>query len=360
MTSKTCLVTGGAGFIGCAIASGLADRFDRVVALDVLHPQVHPTKERPAKLPESVSLVVGDITCNQMWKELLRSVTPDIVVHLAAETGTGQSLTESTRHAQVNVSGTAMMLDAFAQSDRLPAQILLASSRAAYGEGAWRPVNGSHSLYPGPRTPDQLADGIWDFPDLLPLPSTASVTVPHPISVYGATKLAQEHLLHAWATAYRVGLKILRLQNVYGPGQSYTNPYTGIVALFCRLANQGATIPLFEDGNMLRDFVYIDDVVDAVLRTVDSDAALGSILDIGTGEVCTVANIASIIASHYGAPEPQVTGQYRLGDVRHASCTIERTAEHLGWRPRVDTQVGIPKLAAWMEMNMAEASKREA
>ena len=137
-----CLVTGGAGFIGCAVSGRLADRFDRVVALDDMHPQVHASADRPAALDPRVDLVRGDVTSRETWDALLAELRPDVVLHLAAETGTAQSLTESTRHAQVNVVGTTQMLDALLRHDALPDRVLLTSSRAVYGEGAWADAEG--------------------------------------------------------------------------------------------------------------------------------------------------------------------------------------------------------------------------
>ena len=165
----TALITGGAGFIGCALAGRLRGRFDRVVAMDSLHPQVHSTRTRPAALHEAVELVVADVTHPAAWDELLTHVRPDAVVHLAAETGTAQSLTEASRHASVNVVGTTTMLDAFTRHDALPDRVVLASSRAVYGEGAWQDASGAVVL-PGQRSHAMLAAGAWDFPGLTPLP----------------------------------------------------------------------------------------------------------------------------------------------------------------------------------------------
>ena len=197
-----CVVTGGAGFVGCAISSGLAKRYERVIAVDVLHPQIHPERRRPDALDANVELVIGDIADPAIWRALLEDVNADTIVHLAAETGTGQSLTESTRHAYANVAGTAVMLDALAQAGRIPDQFLLAGSRAVYGEGAWRPVEGGPLTYPGQRSREQLASRTWDFPGLQVTATAAATTEPHPVSVYGATKLAQEHILSAWSVAY--------------------------------------------------------------------------------------------------------------------------------------------------------------
>jgi dTDP-L-rhamnose 4-epimerase len=348
----TCVVTGGAGFVGCAISPGLRQRFERVIAVDVLHPQIHPERRRPDTLDANVELVIGDIADPAVWRALLQDVAPDIIVHLAAETGTGQSLTESTRHAYANVTGTATMLDALAHAGRIPNQFLFTGSRAVYGEGHWRPVKGGPATYPGQRTREQLAARIWDFPGLEVTPTAAATTEPHPVSVYGATKLAQEHILSAWASAFGVKVKTLRLQNVYGPGQALANSYTGIVTLFCQIARRGEAIPLYEDGQMLRDFILIDDVSDAILAALDHPGATGRTLDIGAGAATPMCELASIIARHYGAPPPFVCGKYRFGDVRHAVCDVTATAEVLNWSARHDLATGIQKLADWIETQL--------
>ena len=349
--SQTVLVTGGAGFIGCAMAPALLAAFDRVVAFDNLHPQIHPTAQRPADLPEGVELVVGDVTDPAAWDALLTTVRPDVVVHLAAETGTGQSLAEATRHAMVNVVGTTTMFDALLRHEALPRRIVLSSSRAVYGEGAWRRTDGT-VFHPGQRTAQILEQGRWDFPDAEPLPMAAGIP-PAPVSVYGATKLAQENLLTSWAQSVGVEPVILRLQNVYGPGQSLINPYTGIMSLFCRLARAGESIPLYEDGAVRRDFVLIDDVARALVAATTAPAPGVDPIDVGSGEHQTIATAATLIAAHYGAPEPHVTGQYRQGDVRHAWADVSRAREVLGWEPRYPLAEGVERLATWIDGRLA-------
>jgi dTDP-L-rhamnose 4-epimerase len=340
-----CLVTGGAGFIGCAISDGLTQCFERVVAFDNLHPQVHPSRSRPAALHPDVELVLGDVTAPQAWEVLLQTIQPTTIIHLAAETGTGQSLTEATRHGHVNVVGTTVMVDALASCRMPPRRMVLASSRAVYGEGAWRSKEDGTIRYPGQRSRAQLARAEWDSPGLEPLPARAAETRPIPVSVYGATKLAQEHIMSAWSTAFGSELVILRLQNVYGSGQSLANPYTGIVPLFCRLARNGESIPLYEDGRMLRDFVLIDDVADAILRAVDITVVPKEPLDIGTGGETSIADLARRVAVMYGAPAPKICGKYRFGDVRHASCAIDATQAQLGWTPRYRIEEGLARLS---------------
>jgi dTDP-L-rhamnose 4-epimerase len=351
----TVLVTGGAGFIGCALSQELADQADRWVVLDNLHPQVHARPERPTALHRAAELVVGDVTHPGDWSSLLADCAPDIVVHLAAETGTAQSLTESSRHGLVNVVGTTQMLDAFTGSGRHPTHVVLASSRAVYGEGTWRRSDGT--LYrPGQRTHEQLTAGRWDFPDSTPVPSAAESAVPAPTSVYGATKLAQEHILTAWAGAHDVRLSTLRLQNVYGPGQSLTNSYTGIVALFSRLARDGATIPLYEDGEITRDFVYILDVVSALRLALETPGPQFRTHDVGYGARTTIRDLAQTIADFYGAPAPEVVGKFRDGDVRHAQCDVTATTAALGWRPEWDLARGVAELQAWIATQLGAST----
>lgn len=345
----TVLVTGGAGFIGTASSAALADAFDRVVAVDNLHPQIHPGTGRPTGLDERVELVVADVTEERTWDDVLGRVRPDVVVHLAAETGTGQSLAEASRHALVNVVGTTRMLDALLRHDALPQRIVLTSSRAVYGEGAWRRSSTGELFHPGQRTAEILRRGEWDFPDSEPVPMSAAVVAPAPVSVYGATKLAQEHVLTAWAQSVDVEPVTLRLQNVYGPGQSLINPYTGIMSLFCRMARAGRSIPLYEDGEVRRDFVLIDDVARAVVAATVAPAPGVRPIDIGAGEHQTIARAAELIARHYGAPAPHVTGQYRQGDVRHAWADVSYAAQSLGWTPRHDLADGVHRLATWID-----------
>ncbi|PPG35400.1 NAD-dependent dehydratase [Pseudoclavibacter sp. RFBG4] len=348
----TCLITGGAGFIGSALSHRLPEHFDRVVAFDNLHPQIHPVEERPRELDERVEFVKGDVTSAADWDSLLADVTPDVVMHLAAETGTGQSLLEATRHARVNVVGTTEMLDAFVRADKLPKKIVLTSSRAVYGEGAWVDAQGAVS-YPGQRSAAMLERGEWDFPGLSALPFVSSKVVPSPTSVYGATKLAQEHILRSWCLSLGVTDVLFRLQNVYGPGQSLINPYTGIVSFFAQEAKAGRVIPVYEDGQIIRDFVFIDDVADAITRGALESDSNANAYDIGSGEGTSILRLAELIAAHYGAPAPQINGKFRNGDVRHASCEVAEASAALNWEPRVMVSEGVGRLCDWIDAERA-------
>ena len=348
------LVTGGAGFIGCALSNKLADNVGKFLVLDCLHPQVHKNRSRPKDLHEKAELVEGDITDSAVWDSLLKRFKPDIVFHLAAETGTGQSLTEANRHGLTNVVGTTCMTDALTRHRIKVEQMVLTSSRAIYGEGAWTSPTGI-TTYPGQRTRAQLDKKQWDFPNIVSVASSSDNTHPDPTSIYGATKLAQEHILKAWALAFQIPLTILRLQNVYGRGQSLTNSYTGIVALFSRIAKEGKSIPLYEDGQCTRDFVNIDDVANSLVAAIQSKPKACEIFDIGTGNAITIEKMAKMIAHFYHSPIPIVNGKFRDGDVRHASCDLSSTLIRLNWKPQHSLQNGLIDLQDWISSELAQA-----
>ena len=348
--SGSVLVTGGAGFIGSALAHRLVTAGYDVAVMDVLHPQVH-TGYQAIDLPSSARLFTGDVTHAPDWDAVLRLFRPTQIVHLAAETGTAQSLSHATRHGSVNVVGTTQLLDALSRSAHVPDQLVLASSRAVYGEGAWQ--SGSQTFYPPPRSHAQLLAGIWDpqgptSDPAVPLPSCAHQTQPRPTNIYAATKLAQEHLLAAWTAAHDTNLSVLRLQNVYGPGQSLTNSYTGIVALFARLAREQRPLEVYEDGQIVRDFVYIEDVVEALFAAIAGPAAQPRCVDIGSGIPTTIHELAQQVAAICDAPEPVVVAKFRDGDVRAAKCDIAPAKSELNWRPTWTLDAGLRALLDWI------------
>jgi dTDP-L-rhamnose 4-epimerase len=344
---KNILVTGGAGFLGCALAARLAEEAKRFVVVDNLLSQVHPDQSRPNDLSESAELVVADVTDKSTWTKIFSDFRPDIVVHFAAETGTGQSLSQAAKHGRANVIGLTELLDAMTLSKHLPEHIILPSSRAVYGEGAWQSPEGQ-IFYPGQRSNTQLSRGQWDFPGT-PLPSVFGVTKENPTSIYGATKLAQENILKCWSISFGVPLTILRLQNVYGPGQSPFNPYTGVVILFSRLAKSKQSIPVYEDGLITRDFVYIDDVVDALIKSIEDVPQDGCRqLDIGCGNSTTLIELAKMVVDFHSAPPPVVCGKYRNGDVRHASCDISTALKELSWAPKWTLAEGLQELQKYL------------
>jgi dTDP-L-rhamnose 4-epimerase len=343
MQGRRILVTGGAGFIGTALATRFAKTSSSWSVLDNLLPQVHG-KHPPKGVPGS-DLLLGDVRSPSDLDKAITTSRPDVVFHLAAETGTGQSLDRPSLHADTNVLGTAQLLEALDRNSVTPERIVLTSSRAVYGEGAWIDTSGT-IVHPAGRTPDMLEQGIWDFPGLVPVPSIAGTTRPAPSNVYGATKLAQENVLAAWALARGVRTSILRLQNVYGPGQSPINPYTGITTIFFNIAERGEAIPVYEDGEIVRDFIFIDDVVQALGTSVRAEPDV--LADVGSGVASTITNMAQIVSSLTHAPTPRITGQYRLGDVRKASCDMSSSAWLQDDVPPVKLSDGLERLGIWM------------
>jgi dTDP-L-rhamnose 4-epimerase len=313
---------------------------------------VHLDRERPSRLEPGVRFVLFDVTSAEAWEALLGRGTPDVVVHLAAETGTAQSLHEATLHASSNVLGTTQMLDAFSRVGHAPAHLVLASSRAVYGEGMWTSARGV-DYDPGIRSRDVLEAGRWDpvAPDGSvgsPLPSRAGSTRERPTSVYGATKLAQEHLGLAWGAAHGVPVSVLRLQNVYGPGQAVHNSYSGVLTTFARRAVEGKSMDVYEDGAILRDFVHVDDVLDAVQAAVLEGPVVSRTVDVGSGRPVPLLEVARSIAELAGSPRPLVSGKYRPGDVRAAFCSIEDAREQLGFVPRRGLAEGLEDLLRWV------------
>ena len=338
---STVLVTGGCGFIGLGLVSRLASLGHRVVVADYLHPQVHPDTNALNKLPASALHQAVDVTHAPSMESIVRCHLPSVVVHLAAETGTGQSLTEASRHAMVNVVGTTNLLDACSRIGHVPDKIVLTSSRAVYGEGAWLDDEGTR-FYPGPRLPRDLERGDWNprspsGGSVVPLPNVAGSTEPRPTNIYASTKLAQEHLVTSWCAAFEAKARIRRLQNVYGPGQSPTNSYTGVLTFFAVKAARGETIEVFEDGDIGRDFVYVDDVVDELCSAVEH-ADAPSLMDVGGGQRTTILAAAQTIAAAANAPAPRITGAFRLGDVRSA------WAEPIDGRRRTPVDEGLNRL----------------
>ena len=220
-----------------------------------------------------------------------------------------------------------------------------------YGEGEWEAEG--ERYYPIGRRHDDLARGLWDPPAPSgarghPRPSVAGLTHPEPTNIYGATKLAQEHIIRAWGAATECPVSILRFQNVYGVGQSLTNTYTGVLSLFARLVLSGESLPIYEDGEILRDFVYVDDVVDALTAVLASPPLHSRVLDIGSGSSTTIGTVAKLLADIANAPAPHITGQFRDGDVRAAACHIDAASSDLGYSPRWSLDRGLNALVEWV------------
>ncbi|MET0296214.1 MAG: NAD-dependent epimerase/dehydratase family protein [Microbacterium sp.] len=349
------LITGGAGFIGSTLARRLVADGHRVTVLDSLVAQVHgddPATTSPLlKSLEGIAEVrVGTVTSTDDLRAALVGAT--VVVHLAAETGTGQSMYEIDRYVEANIGGTAKLLNLLTNEPHTVRRIVVASSRSIYGEGAYRTESGE-VVFPPHRSADAMAAGDFDVhgPDggeltLIPTPETALL---HPSSVYGITKQSQEALIMTTAPAIGVEAVSLRYQNVYGPGQSLKNPYTGILSIFSTLIRQGKAINIFEDGQESRDFVFIDDVVEATYLACVTPEVSGSVMNVGSGAKTTVVDVVDALFRAFGTSVPvTISGNYRVGDIRHNVADTTRLRDVLGFESRVGFDEGIERFVEWV------------
>lgn len=351
------LITGGAGFIGSHLALRLVAEGHAVSVLDTLSPQIHgddPVRTSPlfASIRDVVQFHHGSVCDEAVLHRCL--VKNDAVVHLAAETGTGQSMYEITRYADTNVGGTARLLDFLANRPHEVRRVVVASSRAIYGEGKYQADDG-RIVYPEARRSDDMQAGRFDPIDqrsgrpLSPLATDEESTI-HPSSVYGITKQNQEQMVLTVCSSLRIGAIALRYQNVYGPGQSLKNPYTGILSIFSTRILNGNPINVFEDGRESRDFVFIDDVVEATHRAIFRSEVTNEAIGIGSGVPTDVLTVAETLVKRYGRDvNVTVTGAFRVGDIRHNYADLAKAERLLGYRPSVTFEAGIEVFARWVE-----------
>ena len=346
------LVTGGAGFIGQRLARALLGQGARVRVLDSFSPQIHTTEALPADLAAHVELIKADVRDRDAMRRALTGV--DIVVHLAAETGTGQSMYEIERYFSVNVQGTATMLDLLQNDDcgKSVARVVVASSRAVYGEGAYQCAE--HGMvFPEQRSRTSMSQGQFDpvcmhCGSALSLLATPELAPFRPMSMYGLTKQVQEQAVLLFAQTRGINGFALRYQNVYGPGQSLKNPYTGILAVFSNLARQNQAIEIYEDGLESRDFVYIDDVVEATVRGINYQGQFVGALNVGSGVATSVLTVAQEIKAFFESESTiGVTGAFRMGDIRHNIADVTQLERVLGFVPGVPFQQGLGKFLGW-------------
>ena len=355
--TRRILITGGAGFIGSRLATTLCGDHD-VMVFDNFHPQVHGYNrvEEATGLIGKCRIIRGDVANAEQLGSAIRSFNPDLIYHLAAETGTGQSYDEPTRYNLVNVIGTTNLIEAVRLYGRSVKRIVLSGSRAIYGEGAAHDMNRNLRNAP-PRRIEDMRRGDFGLKDelgaaLTPVPTPETIDAA-PASIYASTKLMQEYILTQCAAGTDVDVAILRLQNVYGPGQSLRNPYTGVISIFCQKVDQGEWLDVFEDGEIIRDFVYVDDVVEA-FRTCGSLASTPSLpINIGTGTPVSILEMARAVLTLYGrSPDDhKITGNFRAGDVRHAVADISVARDLLGWQPRIDFATGLNHFVQWAKEN---------
>lgn len=349
------LVTGGLGFIGSSFALAIIEAGQHKVRLfDNLSPQIHgaiPIVDRRLVDDAGIEIVRGDVCNSNIYPAMFDGI--DAVVHLAAETGTAQSMYQIAHYNEVNSQATARMLDFLANNPHKIKKIILASSRSIYGEGAYHcEVHGQ--VYPCARSATQLKESLWNpvcpvcsgTIESIPTPESAA---PSPASIYAATKYAQEDLIRIAGDSLNIGVAILRFQNVYGAGQSLNNPYTGILSIFSTRIRRGLSLPIFEDGAESRDFVHVSDVVQAITLALENTSADGGIFNVGSGEPTSVLQIANLLVDAFGGQvRPHITGQYRLGDIRHCYADLSHIKEKLAFEPKISLKEGIKEFSAWV------------
>ncbi len=350
------LVTGGAGFIGSFLVDALIERGETVRILDNLDPQVHP-KGNPSYLNASAEFIEGDVRDLATVQKALQGI--DTVFHCASAVGVAQSQYEIKRYTDVNVGGTANLLQAIIEKGSTVKKILLPTSMTSYGEGCY--ACSTHGIVrPGLRGEEQLQKHDWQLhcpvcdAELKPVPTPESAERSSG-TIYALSKNMQEDMVMNIARTYGIAATALRLFNVYGPRQSLSNPYTGVTAIFLsRLKNNQQPV-VYEDGLQSRDFISVHDVVRAFLLALDSDNAASEVCNIGSGSMTSIAAIARTLAEVTGSTlEPKITGEFRKNDVRHCFADITKAKTLLGWEPQVSFEAGMRELAAWSEHETAE------
>lgn len=344
------IITGGLGFIGIALARKLLTLEHEVTLLDNLSVQIHGNLP-VVSIPDGAKVVRMDISEIADRYDLIDGV--DAVFHLAAETGTAQSMYQMSHYTRVNCDGTSVLLEAIAKCTRRPKQVVLASSRSVYGEGAYTFADAPGPLVLAlPRSLEDLEVRRWEPVDasgrlLTPIPTPENLPFA-PSSVYAATKASQELLLSSASIALGLRAIIFRFQNVYGEGQSLRNPYTGIISIFFNRARQGLHIPVYEDGRESRDFVHISDVVDALVASLETTLPNGIVLNVGAGVSTSVSDLALTLLNVSGLDVPvRVTGQYRHGDIRHCFADLGQISKFLGFAPKMSIEDGLRKFCKW-------------
>lgn len=353
MKYRNILITGGAGFIGSNLALKLIEKGYSVTVLDNLSPQIHGEYSPLYKsIKDKVNFIKGTVLSYGDWKKALEGV--DIVVHLAAETGTGQSMYEIEKYTDVNIKGTSIFLDILANEKHSIKKMIIASSRSIYGEGKYKCK--THGIvYPSQRKDEDMQKG--DFNVKCPtcnenaeLLGTDEESKIHPSSIYGITKQVQEEMFMVVGKSLNIPAVAFRYQNVYGAGQSLSNPYTGILSIFSTRIKNGNDINIFEDGKESRDFVYVDDVVDATILGIERDEANYEVFNVGLGEPIDVMRVANTLVETYNSNSKiTISGNYRLGDIRDNYADLTKIKSTLAFTPKIGFEDGIRRFTKWVE-----------
>ena len=361
---KNILITGGAGFIGSNLALKLISKGYVITVLDNLSEQIHgKDAERTSPLyisiKDKVKFIKGTVTSKADWQKAIKG--QDVIVHYAAETGTGQSMYEIHKYVDVNINGTAILLDLLANESHQVKKVIIASSRSIYGEGRYKSKELGF-VYPKHRISEDMDKGDFEVKyhnsTALELVATDEDSKIHPSSVYGITKQNQEQMIMTVCPTLGIAPVAFRYQNVYGPGQSLKNPYTGILSIFSTQIKNGNGINIFEDGKETRDFVFIDDVVDATILGIEKDEANNEVFNVGTGIPTDVITVANELINNYGVNVPvSINGNYRLGDIRHNYADLTKINSKLGFEPKFSFEQGLKQFTRWVNTQEVEEDR---
>ncbi|WP_224999135.1 NAD(P)-dependent oxidoreductase [Cesiribacter sp. SM1] len=354
--SKQILITGGAGFIGSHLANELLKNGYKVRVLDNLLEQVHGSEQRrPVYLHPDVELMQGDVRDRKALDRALLDV--DVVYHFAARVGVGQSMYEISEYTDVNNMGTAVLLEALA--DQPVEKLVVASSMSIYGEGLYENAAGER-VVANCRPKEQLRKGAWEVLDqdgnILKPVATPETKTPNLASVYALSKYDQEQMCLIVGAAYNIPTVALRFFNVYGPHQALSNPYTGVLAIFASRFLNDKPPMIFEDGLQQRDFVSVYDIAKACRLAMETPDAAGEVFNIGSGQSFTILEIANKMARVMNKEhlQPEITGKYRVGDIRHCYADISKARKILGFEPSYTLERGMEELAEWLQTQIAE------
>ena len=361
---KNILITGGAGFIGSRLCEKLYNKGYNITVLDNLSEQIHGTTESSLfkKIKGKCTFIKGDVRNKEDWKTSIKG--QEIIVHFAAETGTGQSMYEIEKYNDVNIMGTAHLLEILANTKHSVKKMIIASSRAIYGEGKYNcKIHGDQ--YPLQRNEKDMEKGQFNpkcdiCNSELNVVATDENSKIHPSSIYGINKQQQEQMVMLLGDSLGIPAVAFRYQNVFGPGQSLSNPYTGILSIFStRILNKN-NLDIYEDGLESRDFVYIDDVVDATILGIEKEEANGEVFNVGSGIATTVKEVAESLKKFYNSDiSISISGKYRLGDIRHNYADLNKAKTLLGFIPKYNFHKGILEFVSWVKTKEVMEDKYE-
>jgi len=362
MTSSV-LITGGCGFIGSFVTDSMIEKGWRVIVLDNLDPQVHPMG-LPGYFNPKAELIEADIRDSEAVRHAVSEV--DAVIHCAGAVGVGQSMYQVEKYIDVNVTGTAVLLQALIDRKEKIGKMVVYTSMTGYGEGLYRRTSDGILIRPGIRSPESVKKHGWEpiCPETghtlesVPIPEDAALEARN---VYALSKRYQEQLSLELGAAYDFPVTCLRLFNVYGPRQSLNNPYTGVLSIFLGVLLAGKAPHVYEDGLQSRDFVSVHDVVRATLLALEKSESNGRIINIGTGTARKIGEIADTMARLTGNTElrPEITGQFRLGDIRHCTADGTRARRFLGFEPIVDWEESLAEIIEWSRSEKLVEQDRE-